>query len=224
MASRRSPYNDAVQFHLSGCPDCRHYANETSALLTLLSAQPRVQAPPDFDFRLRARIARAQSADRPSGLFENLWARTFSWGQAATALAAVALAVTFSISYFNRENSAPVKTSNLAAVNEIPAPPQNVAEVVGEMKPQQQTVHAAKPVSAKFTARSAKSSLLATRLTATPPVTADPIAQTEIVSIDNTPRIYSRETRQFVSHSDRLLGAEGASLNSAKQAVVALTF
>ncbi|MGH9832665.1 MAG: anti-sigma factor family protein, partial [Blastocatellia bacterium] len=182
MAARHSSFGAVVNSHLNGCPDCRRHADEMSSLLSLLSAQPRVQAPADFDFRLRARIARAQSADRPSGLLENLWARTFSWGQAATALAAVALAVTFSITYFNQDNSAPVKPSNLAAVNEIPAPLQNVAGVVGEMKSQPQTVLSARPAPAKFTAGSVKSSLLATKLTTTPPVTADPVAETELVS------------------------------------------
>src|SRR5262245_35618675 len=93
-ASRRAPYGAAVSSHLSGCPDCGRYADETNSLLMLLSAQPRVQAPADFDFRLRARIARAQVEQAsPAGLLERLWenflAQTFSWGQAAAAMAAV---------------------------------------------------------------------------------------------------------------------------------------
>src|SRR5262245_31515309 len=44
---------DTVQRHLAGCSDCA----EWSALLNLLGAQPRVQAPADFDMRLQARLA-----------------------------------------------------------------------------------------------------------------------------------------------------------------------
>src|SRR5262245_50670225 len=93
-ASRREPMSRATSLHLSGCPDCSRYADETSALLKLICAQPKVAAPADFDFRLRARIARAESDrrrpaaffERPA-FFEKLWDRTFSWGQVAAVTA-----------------------------------------------------------------------------------------------------------------------------------------
>src|SRR5262249_51698759 len=103
-SSRRAAYGDVASAHLSGCPDCRHHADETDSLLALLKAQPRVEAPADFDFRLRARIARAEAEQVSSaGVLETIWerffAQTFSWGQAAAAMVAVAMVVTVSISY-----------------------------------------------------------------------------------------------------------------------------
>ncbi len=44
---------NTLQSHLAGCPDC----TEWSSLLKLLGAQPRVQAPADFNTRLQARLA-----------------------------------------------------------------------------------------------------------------------------------------------------------------------
>src|SRR5215468_1667253 len=59
--SRHTLYSDSVTTHLSGCPDCRRHQDGTASLLTLLSAQPRVEAPVDFDIKVRAGIARAQA-------------------------------------------------------------------------------------------------------------------------------------------------------------------
>jgi hypothetical protein len=153
--SRRAQHGVSVTSHLNACPDCRRHADETASLLSLLSAQPRVQSPADFDsgltrriataqadetvsmlsllrtqprvevpadfdFRLRARIAREQ-AERfsPAGVFEKFWerlAQTISLGQAATAMAAAALAVTVSTFYINRDSGAPA-SSGIVAVH-----------------------------------------------------------------------------------------------------------
>lgn len=215
IQSRRAPSGDTIKSHLNGCPDCHRYADETSALLMLLSAQPRVQAPADFDFRLRARIARAQSAERhPLGLLENLWARTFSWGQAATAMAALAVAVTFSTYYFNHHNQ-PSATAgdggNIALTMEPQSPVGSVA------KPDQNHIQAGatqaqKSAPAKFT-RSSKSAAAGFQP-----------AQVNLASTDNSTRFYNVARRQVVSTPNRnvVIGVEDAGL--AKQAVVALTF
>jgi hypothetical protein len=60
-ASRHTLYSDSVTTHLSGCLDCRRHADGTASLLKLLNAQPRVEAPADFDARLSMGIARAQA-------------------------------------------------------------------------------------------------------------------------------------------------------------------
>jgi len=60
-ASRHTLYSDTVTTHLSGCRDCRRHADGTASLLTLLSAQPRVEAPADFDIKVSMGIARAQA-------------------------------------------------------------------------------------------------------------------------------------------------------------------
>jgi len=219
-AARRSSFGDAVNSHLSGCPGCRRHTDETSSLLSLLSAQPRVQAPADFDFRLRARIARAKAEPTsPAGLFENLWARTFSWGQAATAMATLALVVAFSTFYFKQDNVAPVKTDDVAVANTATSAPQAKAESVSEAKPQPPAVEISNPTPVRFTGRNVKVSPAATKSEAP----ANPAPQTDIASVDNTPRFYHRESRQLVPDRN-LLGAEAASANLAKPMSVALTF
>lgn len=116
-ASRRNPISGEAHSHLSGCPDCRSYSDQSSALLSMLAAQPRVQAPADFDFRLRARIARAEA--QPAGPFavvENFFARAFSMKQAATSLAALAMMAAGTTLYFNQSGQ-PVVTSPMVASN-----------------------------------------------------------------------------------------------------------
>jgi hypothetical protein len=56
---RREEANETIGAHLGRCHDCRRYSDETAVLLTMLGAQPRIEAPADFDFKLRARLARA---------------------------------------------------------------------------------------------------------------------------------------------------------------------
>ncbi|MCG3159636.1 MAG: hypothetical protein JMDDDDMK_00650 [Acidobacteria bacterium] len=218
-ASRRTPYGDAVSSHLSGCLDCRRYADETNSLLMLLSAQPRVQAPADFDFRLRARIARAQAEKaHPAGLLERLWenflAQTFSWGQAATAMAAVALVITVSTFYINHDKSAPVTGADVAIVNPVNPPQPKAPEV------ESPAVEAVRPAPVKFTGRSAKATPAMFRREAP----TNSISSSDIASLDKSPRVYSRETRQFVPHRDTLIGAEVASVNLAKSAWATPTF
>lgn len=53
---RREPANEQVRAHLTSCRDCHRYSFENRALLALLGAQPAIAAPPDFDFKLRARL------------------------------------------------------------------------------------------------------------------------------------------------------------------------
>jgi hypothetical protein len=218
--SRRSSFDDAVNSHLSGCPDCRRHAGEMSSLLSLLSAQPRVQAPADFDFRLRARLARAKAEQiSPAGLFEKLWASTFSWGQAATAMATLALVVVFSTFYFKQDNVAPVKIDDVAVANLAASAPQSKPEAVSETKPQQPAVETVTPTPVRFTSRNVKVSSAAIK--SEPP--ANPAPQTDIASVDNSRRFYHPESRQLVPDRN-LLGAEAASANSVKPMTVALTF
>lgn len=53
--------NIPLQAHLVHCPSCRQHVAELNSLRALLRQQPRLEVPGDFDFHLRARIARAQS-------------------------------------------------------------------------------------------------------------------------------------------------------------------
>ncbi|MCU1267526.1 MAG: hypothetical protein JWM21_3844 [Acidobacteria bacterium] len=55
---------DNLAVHLRGCSDCRAFASEQSALLGLIGTLEPVVAPSDFDFRLRARLARERSREQ----------------------------------------------------------------------------------------------------------------------------------------------------------------
>lgn len=176
--------SEAVHGHLTGCPACQQFEAETSSLLSMLSAQPRIKAPAnfetqlqarlqttlareesklaallgslpvvtapanfeaqlqarlaseevklavlvgvlpaieapgDFNFRLRARMAQAkaeQTAPGPLAWLADFWTKSFSFGQAATAMAALALVVAFSVTQINREAAQPADSPALMA-------------------------------------------------------------------------------------------------------------
>ena len=62
MDLRLESANEQIQAHLSCCRDCHRYELENRALHTLLGAQPGIAAPSDFDYKLRARLARGTSS------------------------------------------------------------------------------------------------------------------------------------------------------------------
>jgi hypothetical protein len=59
--------SSAASQHLHSCPACRSFRDERRGLRSLMSSLETVAAPADFDFRLRARLAREK--DRPNGVF-----------------------------------------------------------------------------------------------------------------------------------------------------------
>ena len=88
-----------AQIHLAQCADCAGYAR----LLSLIQSHPRVDAPADFDFRLKARIARAR--DERQGILEQFaqfWKRGFSPAKAISTLALVAVSIASGTVYFTR--------------------------------------------------------------------------------------------------------------------------
>jgi hypothetical protein len=98
--------------HFDECGACRTYAAETDSLLSLLAGTPRVEAPPDFDFRLRARLATVKG--QRSSIWTSLaglWSRPMgpvgptSWTRAAATMAAVALVVGTAALYATRSTS-----------------------------------------------------------------------------------------------------------------------
>jgi hypothetical protein len=120
MATRRDELAASVTKHLSACAPCNVYATETFSVMALLVSQPRVEAPADFDFRLRARIARARDEQQSfSGSFKSFWTRTFSLQRAAAMLALLAFAVTSTTLYLSR-STAP-QAGSLVATGPISA-------------------------------------------------------------------------------------------------------
>lgn len=75
--------NVAAQTHLRACATCRKFYDERTALRELVAGLGTVGAPPDFEFRLRARIAAEKSSTSP----RTLW-RRFAPGTISIALAA----------------------------------------------------------------------------------------------------------------------------------------
>lgn len=71
--------------HLSTCAPCREFRAERTEMRRLMGGLEPVSAPPDFQMRLRARIAREEASSLPEPLFTRLF-RT-------PALAAIALFV-----------------------------------------------------------------------------------------------------------------------------------
>ena len=102
--------------------------NENARLKSLLQAVPAVAAPPDFAFRVRARLAQAKAdatANTPLLWLQNWFANSFSFGQAATAMAAVALIAVFTIMQLRNDGSGPnaPMTSDIAQVSNPPLSP-----------------------------------------------------------------------------------------------------
>jgi hypothetical protein len=106
--SPREPLNESVRRHLSGCPSCQQYADQTHHLIGLLGGLPRVTAPPFFEAQLQRRIAAAQTKRQsPFAFLENFWSLSFTWGQAATTMATLALLATLTTLYFVRSTPKP---------------------------------------------------------------------------------------------------------------------
>jgi hypothetical protein len=124
-----SPTFDAgVRRHLGECLGCRRHADEVSGVAALVAHLPRVSAPSDFDFKLRARIALSQAAEREQrGWLAALFGRSFTWAQAGAAMAAVAVVVsltTYQLLPGESPVSAPPEVVHRAPVqNSTPAAP-----------------------------------------------------------------------------------------------------
>lgn len=222
-ASRRNPISQPASAHIAGCMDCRRYSDQSNALLMLLSAQPRVEAPADFDFRLRARIARAES--QPAGPFAilgNFFGQSFSIRQSAASLAALAILVAGATFYFTNSGQ-PVGSGSMVA-NVVPSAPQAATDVALAPTAKTDTVAVDVPKSAAIkvaaNARSTPMKIRPAMLTEAPaPQMA--IARNTIRRED-TIRVFNRERGQIMEASNRtmLYGAEG-SVAMARPAVFA---
>lgn len=98
--------------HLNVCADCSRYYQELRSLTALLRSQPRVEAPADFEFRVRAGIARAKAAQSETSGFaagirrlqQSIFSGSFSGMQATAAAAAVAVIFTVTAYQFDRSD------------------------------------------------------------------------------------------------------------------------
>jgi hypothetical protein len=220
-ATRRETVGEPVNIHLSGCRDCRRHADDTSALIALLSAQPRVEAPADFDFKLRARIARAQAEpSSPWGTLEKLWTRSFSWGQAITATATLALVATFTAIHFNNSDQPMVTTSDnpTPAISTPSRSQPAIASAQSTPSAHEVTLTAVKPAPVRVIARSNKtSSALIKSIAVESPKVQMNLANNSAKNED-TWHAYNRERGQMVTAPARsvMIGAENSSSTLAK--------
>jgi hypothetical protein len=112
------PHATAAASHAAVCAECRTFGDETAALRGLISGLARVDAPPDFEFRLRARISAADSS-RSRGWSHNLLPRA-AWLAAAGCLALVAV---LALQTRNSQTPAPPESAALPAVEQTAANP-----------------------------------------------------------------------------------------------------
>jgi len=216
--SGHNSYGDHVASHLSGCPDCHRYSDEAASLLRLLGAQPRVEAPPDFEFRLRARIANAQAAPAidPRSFLQRIRPWTFSWGQTVAAAAALTFVVTVSTLYINSYKVPTGPRGEIA--NRTPDPqPKGQGQTPGINTP---IVGSAGMTPVKFPSRNAKPRLAQFQSESPTPST---IVAGSVAGSDGLAPLYSAETKRLLKDRSVFYGAETASIG-AKPAAVALTF
>lgn len=111
----RESLSQQARAHLAGCAACRAFSDERAALRRLLGDLPAVEAPADFDFRLRARLFAAESEKARAPR---------AWGFAPGALS-LALAASFvmfiGVAVFLRPAARPEMPS-LARNQSVPPP------------------------------------------------------------------------------------------------------
>lgn len=85
---------EEARAHLSVCHVCRAFHDERQSLKKLIGSLGAVSAPPDFDFRLRARLASAKAAGNHRASWRSLVASAPAIGLAAS-FALIVAAVVF---------------------------------------------------------------------------------------------------------------------------------
>jgi hypothetical protein len=103
--------SDEARAHLSLCAMCRAFHDERQSLKRLVGGLGTVSAPPDFDFRLRARI----SAAKASGNHHSLW-RSFLASAPAIGLAASFALLVAGVFIYNQMKSKPSVNENPGTV------------------------------------------------------------------------------------------------------------
>ena len=119
--------------HLRECGECREFHQQQTKLRQIVGSLGTVQAPPDFDFRLRARLANESTS---AGF--NL--RSIQWSFASKGFAAVAMLVLFVVgivyvrTIVNQPAQIEVAQQGNEPVHQAPKPPEQ-RTIVPEQKP-----------------------------------------------------------------------------------------
>lgn len=127
-----------VLAHLRGCHECRNFYEERSKLRELVATLRTVEAPPDFEFRLRARIANLETS---RGSFFAPGKFRFGLSRATVAPASLALLVLIlglgigvrGVRILTGENEKPAITSSLTvAASDKEIAGQNTPELLSK--------------------------------------------------------------------------------------------
>jgi len=102
--------------HLAQCDDCRDYHRKQTKLREIVGSLGTVSAPPDFEIRLRSRLARDNNASRTS--FINSW----SLSQWSAAVATVLLLLIGSAIFVSQRSKRDVEPPRVAESNQAPVP------------------------------------------------------------------------------------------------------
>src|SRR5262245_60505825 len=125
---------DATQ-HLRECGACREFHQKQTRLRQMVGGLGTVEAPPDFDFRLRARLA-----NEPNGAAFHL--RALQWPFATRSVAVAAMLLLFVGGIFlvrnviTRKSVPSQQPSEVAVRNDEPTPPAPGPDVVKPDKQQ----------------------------------------------------------------------------------------
>lgn len=201
-ASRRNPINESASAHVAACLDCRRYTDQSNSLLALLSAQPRIEAPADFDFRLRARIARAES--QPSGgpvaVLANFFGLSFSIKQAAASLAALAVMAAVTTFYFTNNSQQMTSNGSMIARVENSAQPVPPAKMVAQVENGASSNFDSPPPVALKVASNVYTGGAKMR---TAMMTESPVRASNVASREDSVRVFNRERGQIMEASNR---------------------
>lgn len=108
---------EEARAHLASCPSCRAFRAERDALRELIASVEPVSAPPDFDWKLRARLA-AENSTGPSRHLR----LSLAPGIPAIALAALFVLLITAALYLKRGRSERLNPTPAVAALHTPAP------------------------------------------------------------------------------------------------------
>jgi hypothetical protein len=125
------PLSDAASKHVKLCVSCHAFHDERQSLRRLVGGLGTVSAPPDFEFRLRARLAAVSN-----GGSRHFSLRTFLSSAPAVALAASFALLVAGVIIYKQVRTKPetVKTPDIAKVNE-----QKTNDAAGAPSPESKT-------------------------------------------------------------------------------------
>ena len=98
----RERLTEAATLHLNDCPDCKKTSGKQTRVWQMIDVLPRVDAPVNFDFRVKARIANSKSTDFQARFFPVL-RYVMPLGIIILLLGIIA----FNANYFSGDNAAP---------------------------------------------------------------------------------------------------------------------